>query len=80
MWRARYKQRSWLFYLFAGFLLLGFGKVAFLFLPWSLAALACVGMLALFLILFPSPSEREQQDEFKQELEQSKRDWRKWNR
>ena len=54
-------------------------KVAFHFLPLLPALLVSVGLLA-FLMVALAPRKQGLQQNFKDELAESKRTWKKWNR
>ena len=72
------RGKPWQFNLFLGFLTALLVKLALQFLPALPAVLICAALFALG--IFAGPTKQEQQEAFKQKIEESKKNWRQLNK
>lgn len=73
-------RRPWLLNLILGLLWMGLAKVAFALFPVFLAILASAVLFALLLTVFPFPSKQAMDEDFKRELDESRKSWRDLNK
>jgi hypothetical protein len=77
--RWRRLKKSTVFCMCVAWLGIFLANVAFQFLPLLPALLISVGLFAFFMVAL-SQRKQELEQNFKDELAESKRTWRKWNR
>jgi hypothetical protein len=73
-------RKSHLLSLFVGFLWLALARLAFQFLPPMFALLMSAALFALLIMLFPFPKKQKLEQDLREELTESKRTWRRWNK
>ena len=69
-------RKPWLLNLFLGFLWMGLAKVAFTRFPAVPAMMVSAGLLAVLLVLFPFPTRKMLDEDFKRELGEGRKSWR----
>jgi hypothetical protein len=72
--------KSRLLRLSAGFLWMALARLAFQFLPTVFALLMSAALFILLIRLFPFPKKHELEQDLREELAESKKAWRHWNR
>jgi hypothetical protein len=55
-------------------------RLAFQFLPGTFALLVSVALFAVLVSLFPFPKKPELEKDFREEIAESKKTWRRWNK
>ena len=77
--KLRRLKKSAVFNLFIAGLWSLLARVAFQLLPLLPALLVSIGSFIFLMVVF-SPRKQELDQDFKEELAESKRTWKKWNR
>jgi len=73
-------RKSHLLSLFVGFLWMALARLAFQFLSPVFALLMSAALFVLLIMLFPFPKKKELEQDFREELAESKKTWRRWNK